>query len=130
MFPERSMPAAKLSVLLVLIVATGFLPAPLAAQNLSFLKDAALSYFDDKDVAMLLETVDAALDEQQPHAVREWKNPGTGNSGKAEVLGTVKSAAGTPCKRLRITNVAHNGVSGRASHTFCKETDTWMVVAQ
>jgi hypothetical protein len=130
MFPERSMPAAKLSVLLVLIVATGFLPAPLAAQNLSFLKDAALSYFDDKDVAMLLETVDAALDEQQPHAVREWKNPGTGNSCKAEVLGTVKSAAGTPCKRLRITNVAHNGVSGRASHTFCKETDTWMVVAQ
>jgi hypothetical protein len=130
MFPERSMPAAKLSVLLVLIVATGFLPAPLAAQNLSFLKDAALSYFDDKDVAMLLETVDAALDEQQPHAVREWKNPGTGNSGKAEVLGTVRSAAGTPCKRLRITNVAHNGVSGRASHTFCKETDTWMVVAQ
>jgi hypothetical protein len=130
MFPERSMPAAKLSVLLVLIVATGFLPAPLAAQNLSFLKDAALSYFDDKDVAMLLETVDAALDEQQPHAVSEWKNPGTGNSGKAEVLGTVKSAAGTPCKRLRITNVAHNGVSGRASHTFCKETDTWMVVAQ
>jgi hypothetical protein len=124
------MPAAKLSVLLVLIVATGFLPAPLAAQNLSFLKDAALSYFDDKDVAMLLETVDAALDEQQPHAVREWKNPGTGNSGKAEVLGTVRSAAGTPCKRLRITNVAHNGVSGRASHTFCKETDTWMVVAQ
>jgi hypothetical protein len=124
------MPAAKLSVLLVPIVATGFLPAPLAAQNLSFLKDAALSYFDDKDVAMLLETVDAALDEQQPHAVREWKNPGTGNSGKAEVLGTVRSAAGTPCKRLRITNVAHNGVSGRASHTFCKETDTWMVVAQ
>ena len=125
------MPAARLSVLLVAIFATGFLPAPVAAQNLSFLKDAALSYFDDKDVAMLLETVDAALDEQQPHAVREWKNPGTGNSGKAEVLGTVKSsAAGTPCKRLRITNVAHNGVRGRASHTFCKETDKWMVVPQ
>ena len=122
------MRAARLSVLLVAIVASGFLPAPAAAQNLSFLKDAALSYFDDKDVAMMIATVDAALDEQQPHAVREWKNPGTGNSGKAEVLGTVKSAAGIPCKRLRITNVAHNGVSGRASHTFCKETDKWMVV--
>ena len=122
------MSAAKLSVSVIAIVATACLPAPAAAQNLSFLKDAALSYFDDKDVAMLMETVDAALDEQQPHAVREWKNPGTGNSGKAEVLGTVKSAAGTPCKRLRITNVAHNGVSGRASHTFCKETDKWMVV--
>ena len=130
MFPERSLSAAKVSVSVIAIVATGFLAAPAAAQNLGFLKDAALSYFDDKDVAMLLETVDAALDEQQPHAVREWKNPGTGNFGKAEVLGTVKSAAGTPCKRLRITNVAHNGIRGRASHTFCKETDKWMVVAQ
>ena len=124
------MSAAKLSALVVAIVAASFLPAPAAAQNLGFLKDAAVSYFEDEDVAMLLETVDAALDEQQPHATREWNNPGTGNSGKAEVLGTVKSAAGKPCKRLRITNVARNGVSGRASHTFCKETDKWMVVAQ
>ena len=123
------MSAAKLSTVIVSIVATSLLPALTAAQNLSYLKDAAVSYFNDKDVAMLLETIDAALDEQQPHAVREWKNPGTGNSGKAEVLGPVKNAAGTPCKRLRITNVAHNGVSGRASHTFCKETDKWMVAA-
>jgi hypothetical protein len=130
MFPERSRSAARLSVLVSAVVAAGFLPPPAAAQNLGFLKDAAVSYFDDKDVAMLMETVDAALDEQQPHAVREWKNPGTGNSGKAEVLGTVKSATGAACKRLRITNVARNGVSGRASHTFCKETDKWMVVAQ
>jgi hypothetical protein len=117
-----------MSPLIIPILAISFLPALAAAQNLGSLKDAAVSYFDDKDVAMLIETVDAALDEPQPHAVREWKNPGTGNSGKAEVLGTVKSATGTPCKRLRITNVAHNGVRGRASHTFCKETDKWMVV--
>lgn len=123
------MSAAKLSTVTLSIAIASFLPALAAAQNLGYLKDAAVSYFNDKDVAMLLETIDAALDEQQPHAVREWKNPGTGNSGKAEVLGPVKSAAGTPCKRLRITNVAHNGVSGRASHTFCKETDKWMVAA-
>jgi hypothetical protein len=128
MFPERFMSAAKLSVLIIPIVVTGLLPAAAAAQNLSFLKDAAVSYFDEKDVSMLLETVDATLDEQQPHAIREWKNPGTGNSGKMEVLGTTTSAAGTPCKRLRITNVAHNGVNSRASYTFCKETDKWMVV--
>ena len=117
-------------MVIVSIAVASFLPAPAAAQNLGYLKDAAVSYFDEKDVAMLMETVDAALDEQQPHAIREWKNPGTGNSGKAEVLGAFKSAAGTPCKRLQITNVAHNGISGRASHTFCKETDKWMVVAR
>jgi len=122
------MTAAKLSALITLIVATCFLPVLVAAQNYGYLKDAAVSYFDDADVAMMLETVDAALDEEQPHAIREWKNPGTGNSGKAEVLGTLKSAAGAPCKRLQVTNVAHNGVSGRTSHTFCKETDKWMVV--
>lgn len=114
---------------IILIVAAGFLPARAAAQNLGYLKDSAVSYFDEKDVAMLMETVDATLDEQQPRAIREWKNPGTGNSGKAEVLRAFKSAAGTPCKRLRITNVAHNGMRGRAAHTFCKEADKWMVVA-
>lgn len=123
------MSAAKLSVLIVSIVATSSLPTLAAAQNVGYLKDSAVSYFDEKDVAMLMETVDAALDEQQPHAIREWQNPGTGNSGKAEVLRAFKSAAGAACKRLQITNVAHNGVRGRASHTFCKETDTWMVVA-
>ena len=122
------MSAAKLSRVFISLVATSLLPALAAAQNVGYLKDAAVSYFDEKDVAMLLENVDAALDEQQPHAIREWKNPGTGNSGKLEVLGISRSAAGTPCKRLRITNVAHNGVTGRASHTFCKETDQWMVV--
>ena len=122
------MSAAKSATLMLSIAVASLLPAVAAAQNLSYLKDAAVSYFDEKDVAMLMETIDATLDEPQPHATREWKNPGTGNSGKAEVLGTVKSATGTPCKRLQITNVAHNGVSGRASHTFCKEKDTWMVV--
>jgi hypothetical protein len=122
------MSATTLSTVTLSIAFAGLLPALAAAQNVGFLKDAAVSYFDEKDVAMLLETVDAALDEQQTHAIREWKNPGTGNSGKAEVLGPVKSAAGTQCKHLRITNVAHNGVSGRSSYTFCKETDKWMIV--
>ena len=124
------MSAAKLSIAIVAIAVAGFLPATAAAQNVGFLKDAAVSYFDEKDVAMMMETLDAALDEQQAHAVREWKNPGTGNSGKAEVLRAFKSAAGTPCKRLQITNVAHNGRRGRAAHTFCKEVDKWMVVAR
>jgi hypothetical protein len=122
------MSAAKSATLMLSIAVASLLPGPAAPQNLSYLKDAAVSYFDEKDVAMLMETVDAALDEQQPNAVREWKNPGTGNSGKAEVLSAFKGAAGAPCKRLQITNVAHNGMKGRASHTFCKTTDQWMVV--
>jgi surface antigen len=123
------MSVAKLSRVIIAIGFASLLPALATAQNYGYLKDSAISNFDEKDVAMLIETVDAALDEQQRHAVREWKNPGTGNSGKAEVLRAFTSAAGTPCKRLQITHVAHNGVRGRASHTFCKETDKWMVVA-
>src|SRR5688500_215949 len=117
------MSAAKLSVLIVSIVVASFQPALATAQNLGYLKDSAVTNFDEHDIAMLMQTVDAALDEQQPYAVREWKHRGTGNSGNAEVLGASKSAAGAPCKRLRITNVAHNGVTGRASHTFCKKSD-------
>ncbi len=124
------MSAAKMSRAIVSIAVASFLSTPAAAQNVGFLKDSAVSYFDEKDVAMLMETVDAALDEQQAHAVREWKNPGTRNSGKAEVLSAFKSATGTPCKRLQITHVAHNGKMGRAAHTFCKEADKWMVVAR
>jgi hypothetical protein len=44
-----------MSPLIIPILAISFLPALAAAQNLGSLKDAAVSYFDDKDVAMLIE---------------------------------------------------------------------------
>lgn len=124
------MSAAKFRIAIGALVVIGvFLPALSAAQNLGFLKDAPISFFDEKDMAMLMEAIDAALNEEHARATREWKNPDTGNSGKAEVLRAFKNAAGTACKRLRVTNLVHNGVNGRATYTLCKETDKWMVVA-
>jgi hypothetical protein len=66
------MSVAKLSRVIIAIGFASLLPALATAQNYGYLKDSAISNFDEKEVAMLIETVDAALDEQQRHAVREW----------------------------------------------------------
>ena len=122
------MSVARLRFLLTTIVSIGMLlPSLATAQNSGFLKDAAISNFDDKDVAMMMQNIDVTLNDTQPQAMHEWKNPASGNSGKAEVLKVFKNAAGTECKRLQLHHLARNGVTGRSAYNFCKHADKWMV---
>jgi len=125
------MSAAQCLVRLASIVVVGVLFVPLSsAQNVGFLKDSAVSYFEDKDVAMMMQAADDVLNDEQAPAMREWKNAETGNSGKTEVLKAFKDSAGIACKRLQFSNLAHNGVAGRSAYTFCKQTDKWMIVSK
>ena len=103
------------------------LPSLSTAQNFGFLKDAAVSNFDDKDVAMLMQNADDTLNDEQAQAMHEWKNSASGNSGKAEVLKVFKNSAGKQCKRLQLSHLSRNGVTGRSAYNFCKETDKWMI---
>jgi surface antigen len=113
---------------LACIVSIGMLlPSLATAQNSGFLKDAAISNFDDKDVAMMMQNIDVTLNDTQTQASHEWKNPASGNSGKAEVLKAFKNAAGVECKRLQLHHLARNGVTGRSAYNFCKHEDKWMV---
>jgi hypothetical protein len=122
------MSAALFRFQLACIVSVGILlPSLATAQNAGFLKDAAVSNFDDKDVAIMMQNIDVTLNDPQAQATHEWKNPASGNSGKAEVLRVFKNAAGTECKRLQLSHLAHNGVTGRSAYNFCKPADKWMI---
>jgi hypothetical protein len=115
----------------IIALAVGILlPVLSPAQNMGFLKDSAVSYFDDDDVAMMMQNVDAALNDEKIPVTREWKNSASGHSGKAEVLSAFKNGDGIPCKRVRFSNVARNGVAGSSAYTFCKQMQKWMIATK
>ena len=113
-----------------LMIAGIMLPTLAAPQNMGFWKDSAVSYFDDKDVALMMQTADEALNDTNSPSTREWKNAASGNSGKAEVLSAFKNSAGTPCKRVRFSSLVHNGVTGSSAYTYCKQAEKWMIVSK
>ena len=124
------MPVVNLRIAFAVILAGAMLPALAPAQNMGFLKDSAVSHFDDKDVAMMMQNVDDALNDKTSPTTREWKNSASGNSGKADVLSEFKTSDGTRCKRVRFSNQARNGVTGSSTYTFCKRTEKWMIESQ
>lgn len=108
-------------------IVLALIPALSMSQNMGFLKDSAVSYFDDKDIAMMMQNLDDALNDERVPATREWKNSASGNFGKAEVLSASKKSDAMPCKRVRFFNQAHNGVTGGSAYTFCKHAEKWMI---
>jgi surface antigen len=100
---------------------------PSLAGNLTFLKQAPVSYFNDEDMRMLKEAVHQVLDDSNVRASKSWSNPETGNYGKVEGRSAFKTAAGVSCKKLRVTNHA-SGVEGQATYTVCKDPERdWVV---
>jgi hypothetical protein len=121
------MTVQKLRISLVTLLLGATLPAVLLAQNMRFLKDSAVSHFNDQDVAMMMQNMDDALNDTQAPTSREWKNSASGNAGKVEVLSAHKNADGMPCKRVRFTNHARNGIVGSSTYAFCKRSEKWMI---
>jgi surface antigen len=104
-----------------------FAVRPATAGNLTFLKQAPVSYFNDDDMRMLKEAVQQVLDDSNVKALKSWSNPATGNYGKVEGRSAFKTAAGVSCKKLRVTNHA-SGVDGQATYTVCKDPERdWVV---
>jgi surface antigen len=106
-----------------------FAVGPAPAGNLTFLKQAPVSYFNDEDMRMLKEAVQQVLDDSNVKASKTWSNPATGNHGKVEGRSAFKTAAGVSCKRVRVTNHA-SGVDGQATYTVCKDPERDWVVDQ
>jgi hypothetical protein len=65
-----------------------------SATNLSFLKDSPVSYFNERDVELMMAAADEALSDDSHNATREWKNEETGNFGRMEVLGAFNAGDG------------------------------------
>jgi hypothetical protein len=87
------------------------IPARLLALNLDFLRDTPVMYLTDTDKKMQRDAALFVLEQAEPDAAREWRNPMTGYSGRIEGQGDLISDDGLQCRKLKIVVNAKGGES-------------------
>lgn len=94
------------------------------ASNYRFLSDSAVvSDFNDTDMTMLLDTVQAALDQNKPLT---WKNTETGNEGTV-TPGQPATYQDLECRYTELFNKS-NTRQATTHYKFCKTADgTWKI---
>ena len=92
------------------------------AGNLSFLNDSAISKFDEEDMRLMSESVQAVANDDATPSQRSWKNAASGHEGSIESLKAFTGHGGLACKKLRITNVAGD-LRSKAVYTMCKSNE-------
>ena len=90
------------------------------AQNMVFMRKSPIAWMNDKDQAILKETIDAVLAAPDGTST-DWLNPDTGSRGKVQVLDT-REDYDTTCQHIRMSNQA-KGRSGRGVYRLCLATD-------
>jgi surface antigen len=118
--PSLARPAAALAAALIV--------APVGAIEYGFLDQAALRYFNPQDVAMMEETIEAALDEAADGETRPWENPATGSSGEVTPLETYPRDDLT-CRRARVVNRALRATDTAKGSVldFCRIGGVWKI---
>ena len=96
-------------------------PASTRAFNTSFLRDAPLAYFTEKDWSMFKDTLYKALNENADGAAAHWNNASSGSSGEVTPLNT-REANGMTCRETRLVNRAQ-GLSATGTYLLCKAGD-------
>lgn len=114
----RIAPAVLATVVLVSSIAVS---SPAAAQNLGFLGQSPVAFFNDDDWELLKDAVDKVLNDPEDYNEVQWDNPETHARGTVESLRTTQSGDRT-CRRLRIHIHAQSRTS-RGLHHFCHEGD-------
>lgn len=109
--------------ILLLGVSMALCAGTVLAQNISFMRDAPISFMNRDDTAMMMRNYQQALDSLPDGHTNTWSNPKTGHSGTATPLKTMKDG-GKNCRLIEITNHA-GGQSGRSEWTFCKTNEGW-----
>lgn len=87
------------------MLAAALVAAPTAAIEYRFLDQSALRYFEPADLAMMEETIDAALAGAADGETRAWNNAATGNSGTVTPVESFRRD-GNDCRRTRVVNRA------------------------
>ena len=94
----------------------------------SWMENAPVSYFNEKDWEILRATGRDILDNGENGTSRSWINPDTDNSGTITVInkGQIK---GQVCRRVRFeNNVSAKDLTGSGSYLLCKlEDGTWQI---
>jgi hypothetical protein len=87
------------------------LPTTTFALELDFLRDTPVMYLTDTDKKMQRDAAQFVLEQTEPNASREWRNPMTGFSGRIEGQGDLISDDGLQCRKLKIAVHAKGGES-------------------
>ena len=102
---------------------------PVQGFNVRFLDNAAISRFNDKDIQMMLHTLEQAMDQASDGTEVTWENPKTGHHGSIVPLNT-KTHEGMDCRDADIRNFA-GSFTGRGIHLMCKTDDgKWRAITQ
>jgi len=94
---------------------------PALAFNTTFLRDAPLAYFTDKDWSMFKDTLYHALNEGSDGVAVRWSNSSSGANGAVTPLNT-REVNGMKCRETRLVNYAQ-GLSAQGDYLLCKAAD-------
>lgn len=105
-------------------LAIGF-AGTVAATNMNFLSNTAMSYFTQDDWAIFNSTQQKALDSGKANVAIEWSNAQTGSHGSMTPSAESRQN-GMVCRKLTVVNFAHL-VKGEGVYTFCKIKNEWKI---
>jgi len=104
------------------------LTGPVQAGNFRWLDSSAVRYFSDRDWELFAETAEQALGEGKDGQRFEWNNPKSNSSGSMMPGAADSAFDGKDCRRLEIESQA-KGVSGKSTHTLCRQPDgDWKIL--
>ena len=118
---HRPLPPAALAAALLAALA----PAPAAAFNEMFAKNAPITRMTDEDFRVAGAVMRKALDEGRDGHPHEWKNPGTSASGTVTPTAAFEKA-GMRC-RGAIFTITTRGETSRSEWNLCKTPEGWKV---
>jgi surface antigen len=121
----RSLLRATLSAALSAALLAGAWPA--RAANISFLSDAAFSYFNEADLKLFGAALEDALNKAAIGDTQAWSNDKTKSSGEIKTLGEFQRE-GQNCRTILVTNRARSLV-GKTEYRLCKQdSGKWALV--
>ncbi len=114
----------------ILLVGAGLLlSSAVLAMNWSFLRQAPVSHFTEKDWDLMREAGREALANAPDGETVGWSNADSGAFGTVQPLKSYE-AQGMICRRTEVYNNA-GGASGTSRFDFCEQEDgTWRVAPQ
>lgn len=94
--------------------------------NYRDLRTAPIAWFNDKDIEMMTETFNKAMESNADGQSSEWRNDQTGHHGSITPLSTSRKDPVT-CRRVRIEN--HAGSNNAVTRlNFCRKgAEPWQV---
>jgi len=111
---------------IVLLLISFTIVVETSAMNLNFLHEAApIADFNKKDLNLMDEAIEKALNEKRDGEKLAWKNKESSHSGLVNPLSTY-SESEIICRTVRIVNKSSKRIA-QNNFKFCKEGGEWIM---